>query len=377
MKLILFLSLSTLFHTYVGYPLTLVMFWLIKGRRASPPDSPRTPTVGMVISAFNEEGIIRSKIENSLALDYPRERMRIVVVSDGSSDATDSIVRAYESAGVELRRFEGRRGKVACLNEVVPGLESEIVVMSDANSLYAPDGLSKMVRHFEDPSVGCVCGRLVYENPKRLAAGESERIYWTYEHGVKVLESTLGRLLGANGAMYAIRRSLFRPVDPLMFCDDVIPIRISIDGHRTLYDPEARCTEEAARLGVEMKRRRRHASFGMRSMIAMSGEALRRGRVFVAYQCVSHRILRWLGGFALLGILCGAPFADPPLRSLLIGGQVLFYGLASIGVLANLAGWRIGILQLPYYYLVITVAGMAGLASWLRKADRPYWTPRQ
>src|SRR5207249_6023044 len=121
----------------------------------------------------------------------------------------------------ELRALGGRRGKVACLNQVIPTLDSDLVVMSDANSMYDADSIRKLVRHFADDRVGCVCGRLAYLNPRRLAAGEGERLYWGYEGAIKLLESSLGSLLGANGAIYAYRRDLFRPVDPLMFCDDV------------------------------------------------------------------------------------------------------------------------------------------------------------
>jgi cellulose synthase/poly-beta-1,6-N-acetylglucosamine synthase-like glycosyltransferase len=377
MNVILFVSLATLVHAYVGYPLSLCLIQLMMTQRRHVGREGSTQDVSLVISAFNEESVIRNKIENSLAIDYPKGCLRIVVVSDGSTDGTDAIVREYEAAGVELRRTHGRRGKVACLNDIIPEREEEIIVMSDANSMYAPDGLKKLIRHFDDRTVGCVCGRLSYENPHRLSAGESEKIYWGYEHVIKLLESALGCLLGANGAMYAFRRRLFRRVDPLMFCDDVIPIRIAIAGYRTVYDPEAHCTEKATEVGVELRRRRRHASFGMRSMTAMIGEALQHGQVLIAYECISHRIVRWFGGFALLGILCCSPFAAEPLRSLLLGGEAVFYGLASIGVVASRAGWRMGLLHLPYYYLVITVAGMSGLWSWLRGSDRPSWEPRQ
>jgi cellulose synthase/poly-beta-1,6-N-acetylglucosamine synthase-like glycosyltransferase len=296
-------ALTLLVFAYAGYPLSLLALRPLLGRRSRHSTGEGTPTVTLIVVAYNEERVIRDKLENSLALDYPRPRLRILVVSDGSSDATTSIVEGFAARGIELLAFTERRGKVAALNEVVPGITSDLVIMSDANSMYHPDSLRHLVRHFADPRVGCVCGELVYQNPRSLAAGEGEQVYWGYERGIKRLESALGSLLGANGAIYAFRTPLFRPVDPLMFCDDVIPIRIRLTGLLTLYEPAARCTEEAATEAVEARRRRRHASFGLRSMLAMGREALAGGYLLVVYQCVSHRILRWLGGVFLATLL--------------------------------------------------------------------------
>ncbi|HKQ97201.1 MAG TPA: glycosyltransferase, partial [Candidatus Polarisedimenticolia bacterium] len=182
------LSLLVLLQAYVGYPLSLLLAARLSGRRrdavtdgTGEAGAPALPPVTLVISAYNEERCLRAKLENSLALDYPRDRLRIVVVSDGSTDATDGIARAHRARGVELVALAGRRGKVACLNEVIPTLTSELVVMSDANSMYEPDALRRLVRHFAERRIGCVCGRLAYANPGRQAAGESERVYWGYE----------------------------------------------------------------------------------------------------------------------------------------------------------------------------------------------------
>jgi cellulose synthase/poly-beta-1,6-N-acetylglucosamine synthase-like glycosyltransferase len=290
---------------------------------------------------------------------------------------TEEIARSFATRGVELWAFRERQGKVACLNQVVPQLQSEIVVMSDANSMYAPDSLRKLVRHFADEHVGCVCGELQYLNPRDLPAGKGENLYWRFEGLIKRVESSLGSLLGANGAMYAYRPRDFRPVDPLMFCDDVIPVRIALGGLLTLYDSEARCTEEAADVTVEMRRRRRHASFGLRSMILLCREAARKGRVLILYQCVSHRILRWVGGLALLGCAVSAPFLPPPWAPIALGAQAAFYGTAALGFLAFRAGARSGPLYLPCYFLVITAAGLIGLGAFLLRTDRPHWEPRQ
>jgi cellulose synthase/poly-beta-1,6-N-acetylglucosamine synthase-like glycosyltransferase len=364
-------------HAYIGYPLSLLLLRALRGDRARHRTEDRLPAVSLVISAYNEDKVLRRKLENTLGIDYPRDRLETIVVSDGSTDGTEAIAREYAGRGVRLEAFQGRQGKVACLNLVLPGIRSEIIVLSDANSMYDRSSLRRLVRHFADERVGCVCGQLTYVNPRRLLAGEGERVYWGYERFIKRLESGLGSLLGANGAIYAFRAGLFRPVDPLMFCDDVIPIRIAIGGRLTLYDPEASCTEEAADEAVEVRRRRRHASFGLRSMLCLAREAARRGRPLVLYQIVSHRILRWLGGPALLTLLAATPGLPEPWRSGALVGQGLFYTLALAGLAVRRVGRGPAFLYYPYYFLVIAAAGVRGLVAWLRRSDLPHWEPRQ
>lgn len=366
-----------LLHAYLLYPCSL----LLRRPRPVAPESARDPdvwpTLTLLISAYNEERTLRSKLENVATLDYPRDRLRILVVSDGSTDGTDAIARAFADRGIELVAVPGRHGKVACLNLVLPDVSSDLVVMSDANSMYEPPSLKRLARHFGDEQVGCVCGELQYRNPGRLASGEGERAYWGYERWVKRVEGARGILLGANGAIYAYRRSLFQPVDPRMFCDDAIPIRIRIAGDRVLYEPTARCSEEAVGEEAELRRRRRHASFGMRTMAAMVRESIRAGRWLVAYQALSHRILRWFGSLWLLLILVGTPWIPAPFRMVAAWGQGLFYLAAALGFVLDRMGLRVTILYLPYYALALTGAGLAGLYNLVRDTDRPFWEPRQ
>ena len=371
------LAALVLLQAYAGYPLSLMLLSLVRGRRDRHATGTATPSVTIVISAYNEERWIGAKLENSLALDYPRDRLRIVVASDGSTDATEAIAASYGGRGVELLRFPGRRGKVACLNDVLGTLTSDLVVMSDANSLYEPDAIRRLVRHFQDPAVGCVCGRLSYANPERDAAGEGEKVYWGYEGWIKRLESRLGSLLGANGSIYAYRTALFRPVHPLTFCDDVIPIRIAIGGSLVLYDPEAACTEETVGEAVEMRRRRRHASFGMRSMAQVLTEAIRAGRWLVVYQGLSHRVLRWMGGPALVALAAATAYLPPGPRRPIALLQLGFYVLGAVGGLTGSLGRRFKPAYLAYYTIVIHLAGMAGLVQLVLGRDAASWEPRR
>lgn len=371
------LGLLALLHAYFLYPISL----LLRRPRPVAPGTERDPDVWpsltLLISAYNEERTLRSKLENVATLDYPHDRLRVLVVSDGSTDGTDAIARAFADRGIGLVTVPGRHGKVACLNLVLPDVRSDLVVMSDANSMYESASLKRLARHFLDEKTGCVCGELQYRNPGRLASGEGERAYWGYERWVKRVEGARGILLGANGAIYAYRRALFQPVDPRMFCDDAIPIRIRIAGYQVLYEPAARCSEEAVGEQAEVRRRRRHASFGMRTMFAMVREAARSGRWLVAYQAVSHRILRWFGSLWLLFILIGTPWIPAPFRMVAAWGQGLFYGAAGLGFALDRMGLRVTILYLPYYALALTGAGLAGLFNLVRDTDRPFWEPRQ
>jgi len=377
MTALFLIATSVILQAYAGYPLSLLLLRFIMGDRSRHGSGEDLPSVTLVISAYNEERVIRRKIENSLNLDYPKEQLEILVVSDGSTDGTEAIVGEFKPRKVGLRACQGRQGKVSCLNRVMPDVRSELVVMSDANSMYEPGSLRRLVRHFADPRVGCVCGRLSFVNPHGVPAGKAERAYWTFEGTIKRLESSLGSLLGANGAIYAYRRNLFKPVDPLMFCDDVIPVRIAIEGYLTIYDAEARCTEEASEERVERRRRARHASFGLRSMISLLGQSLRRGRILLAYQCLSHRILRWAGGPAIAAILLSSLFLPGPWRSLVLIGQGIFYGIALVGFLTSRKGVGLVPLYLAYYFLVINFAGLSGLKAFVLGTDTPCWTPRR
>ncbi len=377
MTVLFLVAAAVLLQAYAGYPLSLLLLRAVLGDRSRHARGEDLPAVSLVISAYNEERVIRRKIENSLRLDYPRDRIEIHVVSDGSTDDTEAMVREFQDRTVILHAFQGRQGKVACLNRVIPGLRSELVVMSDANSIYEPQSLRRLVRHFADPRVGCVCGRLLYVNPRGLPEGKGELVYWGYEGVIKRLESSLGSLLGANGAIYTYRRKLFRPVDSLMFCDDVIPARIAIEGYLTIYDPDARCTEETAEEEVERRRRARHASFGLRSMLSLAGQAFRRGRVLLLYQCLSHRILRWAGGLALGALLLSSPFLPGLWRFAAMAGQGAFYAVAALGFLGSRFRTRSTIFYLPYYFLVINLAGLVGLKAFVLGTDTPYWEPRR
>jgi len=227
-KLLFFIVLGCIIYSYAGYPLVLLLMGIFRGRKKEQSEH-RYPSVALIISAYNEERVIREKIKNSLKLNYPKDRLRIIVASDGSIDATNEIVREFEGRGVQLRAFEKREGKSATLNRSVLGIEEEIIIFSDANSFYQEDALEKLVRGFIDHHVGCVVGRLIYiDNLSYVGRGEG--IYWRYESYLNKLESRLGSVLVATGTIFAIRRELFRPVMQDVANDFQLPAEVAMQG---------------------------------------------------------------------------------------------------------------------------------------------------
>jgi cellulose synthase/poly-beta-1,6-N-acetylglucosamine synthase-like glycosyltransferase len=364
------IAFLVLVYIYLGYPLLLRAVVVWRGARRVAVDE-SAPTLSLVISAYNEAAVIRTKLENVLELDYPRERLEVVVVSDASSDGTDDIVTEFASRGVRLERRPTRKGKTAGLNWTVPRLRGAIVVFSDANTLYARDALRQIVRGFADPIVGCVTGETQYLEG-RSAADAGERAYWDYESRIKRLETAVGSTVGGDGALYAIRRSLWRTLPETAINDFLNPLQIVEAGWRAIYAPEARGFEETAGdVTTEWRRRVRIVSRSWRAVWQAKG-VLNPFRVgFFAVSIVSHKILRWFSG--LFVAVCGASALKFALSHevLIIGGLVLG---AACGVAAIMSvGWRHR-LSLPLYALIIQAASLVGVMKGIFGVVSATWT---
>src|SRR6516165_901545 len=224
MAIVFWAFFGLLFYSYIVFS---VLIWLLAkwfGRQNGQPQiSSNPPSISLLIAAYNEEAVIEKRIQNALAMDYPPDKLEIVVASDGSSDATSDIVRNYAGRGVKLLDFSDRRGKAAVLNSAIGELNGAIVLLSDANTLIDPCAAQKLVRWFQDPKVGMVCGRLVLTDSH--TGKNTDGLYWQYETFLKQCEGRLGALLGANGAIYAIRKELYSPIPNDTIIDDfVIPL---------------------------------------------------------------------------------------------------------------------------------------------------------
>jgi glycosyltransferase involved in cell wall biosynthesis len=357
-------GLVALVYVYIGYPVLLWLVARLRHREVGKTDS--TPAVTLVISAFNEAAIIEQKLENTLTLDYPRECLDVVVVSDASTDGTDAIVERFAGRGVRLLRMVRRGGKTVGLNAVMATIRSGIVVFSDANIRYRPDAVRMLVRAFADPSVGCVTGDSRYVDPGDSAAHLQEDTYWGYERFIRSLESLVGSTVGGDGAIFAIRRGLYTPLAIDAINDFVTPLQIVARGHRAVYEPAAVGVEASAGgFRREFRRKRRIVNRSWRGVMSVP-EVLNPRRVgMFAWQVWSHKVLRWLTLPIVLTAAIGCLLA-------LSRGVVYQFGLGLFAASLVLAGAGAVVAergrgvrrlaQAALYFYVVNVAAAIGIA---------------
>ncbi len=374
--LLFWFSVLMIVYSYLIYPglLWILTFWK---RLPCYPEFDDWPTVSMILAAHNEAAVIREKIENSLALDYPREKLQVIVVSDCSTDGTDEIVGEYADRGIELYRMETQSGKTTAQNAGVRLASGEILVFSDANSIYAIDALKELLRPLSEPHVGCVCGELRYLNPEDQGAGKGEGIYWRYERFMKSRESLLCSTLGANGSIYALRRELFEELEGEIISDFIMPIRIWRKGHRVVYAPGAIATENSgASFQDEFRRRRRIIARSINSLWSEADVLNPFSQGIFAVQMISHKVLRWLVPIFLIVIFtCNIFLAGKSPYYLFFILQLAFYGLALLGNVEQRYLGRRMLLYLPAYFCATNFGALLGLWSFLTKRKHTVWQP--
>jgi cellulose synthase/poly-beta-1,6-N-acetylglucosamine synthase-like glycosyltransferase len=363
-------SLALIGWTHLGYPLAAAAVARLR-RYAPRRDESFLPDVALVIAAHNEEAVIRERLENALRLDYPRDRLEIVVASDGSADRTGAVVERFAAEGVRLLDLP-RAGKVATQNAAVDATTGDVVAFSDANSLWEPDALRLLVRNLADPEVGYVCGRLCLEDG---SDGDSrEGLYWGFELWLREQESACGSVTAGNGAIYAVRRSAFLELGPKHSHDIGLPFRLRRRGLRSVYDPAAVARERA------LPTTRAEGARKVRMLSRAWWEVLRGGMLVARGQpplyfvaLLSHRVLRYAGGplhVVLLAASAALARDDRDARALL-ALQLGFAGLV-------LVGWRRPGLPLAgaaWYYAVVTGASVAGLWRALVRGPHVTWAP--
>ncbi|HXG68764.1 MAG TPA: glycosyltransferase family 2 protein [Blastocatellia bacterium] len=375
-ELIFIASLLLIAYTYVGYPalaFALSRLFARPVRRAEIE-----PKVSVIIAAYNEEGCIAEKLENTLALDYPKDKLEIIVASDCSTDGTDAIARSYANRGVKLYRQPKRFGKTVAQNEAVKVSSGEILVFSDATTMYERDALRKIVRSFANPEVGCVAGQLIYADRAASAVGQGCRSYWGYEKFLKHCESRLGSLIGVSGCLYAVRRSNYARMAQDMSSDFAIATEIYLQGLRTVYDPEAIAFEDTNKRGRDEFRMRVRIIEQTMSAMHAYREALnpRRHGMF-AFQMLSHKALRYaVPIFLILAFASNALLAgESEIYNALFLAQVVFY-LAALAVWAcDRAGLRLGLLGLPYYFVLANLASLVAFVKFIRGEAHVVWEP--
>jgi cellulose synthase/poly-beta-1,6-N-acetylglucosamine synthase-like glycosyltransferase len=372
-------SFGLLVYTHVGYPALLWLLNKLLPLQDSPSHEPAEwPEVSILVSAYNEEAVIADRLENLLDLDYPRERLEILVGSDGSSDRTCEIVEGFKGPGIRLIPFEERRGKASVLNDLVAQARGEIVVLTDANTFFYSDAVRELVKAlWRHPSACAVLGRLDMRSSSET--GKLQGVYWRYDTFIKTLESRFGSVVGGNGGLYAFRRQRYRPLSREAISNDdfLIPLLMRLhSGGQVFFVPSARAWEMAAeRIRDEFRRYLRIGAGGLQALL-WTWRLLLPWKGMVAVTYFSHKVLRWFGPwFMLIGFGANLWLLDIPFFQVLFLGQLMLYG---VGVGATLfrhvpilgkAAARIR------YFLVLNAALMLGFIRFALGVARPTWDP--
>jgi cellulose synthase/poly-beta-1,6-N-acetylglucosamine synthase-like glycosyltransferase len=362
-------------YTYFGYPLTLL---LLPRRRPLPPTGQEPPPrVSLLIAAYDEERQIAETLENKLALDYPADRLEIIVVSDGSSDRTDEIVCSFASRGVTLIRQEPRQGKTMALNLARERASGEIVAFSDANSLWDRQALRRLVAPFAAPEVGYVTGELRYRDPGESVSAAACGAYMRYENWVRTIETRVGSIVGVNGGIDAVRRALYAPMRSDHLPDFILPLRVVEQAFRVVFAPAALSVEEALaaprdefRMRVRVSLRAYHALAEMKHLLAP-------GRGLYALQLLVHKVLRYaVGVLMLVALAANLWLVSVPLYRGLLVVQGLFYAAAALGRFFGDTRSR-GLVRFPYYFTLVNAAATVALYRFVRGERQVVWAPRK
>ena len=382
-KVVFWISTGLISYPFAGYPLLLCFLQFVFPRKVRKKDI--EPLVSILVAAYNEASVIAAKIQNSLTLDYPPDRLEIVVASDGSTDETVEIMRTLvQKEGlnrVRLLNYPENRGKLAVLNESVPQLHGDIVVFSDASSILTKNALRHLTANFADEEVGAASGIYHVVRKDEAQLGPQEDLYWKFETFLKVQEANIGALTGAHGSLYAIRKSLYPfPRVGTINDDFIIPTSVLHLGYRIAYEPQAIAYEQASEM--EGFQRRIRITAGNVEQLFHINRLLWPSHPLVLFCFLSHKAARLLVPFAMIALLVtNILLWRFPLYRLILWGQVVFYGLALAGALGRL---RPRVLRLPYYFTMINsslfmwlyyrISKRNGLSSSDGKGRRVLWT---
>lgn len=372
---------ALIFYTYLGYGIVLFFMVSIKRLFVRKQDDKLTtsnlPDVTLLVAAYNEEDYVAHKVENTRSLNYPPEKLHQIWVTDGSTDKTPDLLKAYPD--IEVLHNPERAGKIAAMNRAVQFVKTPIVIFSDANTKLGENSILRIAAMFADPKVGCVSGeKRIFNTGSEAASAAGEGLYWKYESTLKRWDAELYSAVGAAGELFAIRTELFNEVEPDTLLDDfIISLRVAMRGYKIDYDPDAYAIETAsANVKEELKRKIRIAAGGIQSVVRLYPllNVFRYG--ILSFQYISHRVLRWTItplAMALILVLNLLLAPGSTFYSIILLLQVLFY-------LAALTGWifesrkiKVKILFIPYYFFIMNYAVYMGFGRWIRKAQSVNW----
>ena len=385
LKILFWILLFIIFYTYVGYGIILYVMVKIK-RLFSTKTSINTieelPEVTLLIPAYNEKDYVFQKMENTQNLNYPKDKLNIVWVTDGSNDGTNSLLENYEN--VQLFHKDERKGKINAMNRVMPHIKTPIVIFSDANTNLGEDSITHIVNCFNDEKVGCVSGeKRIVNKESDAAAGAGEGLYWKYESTLKKWDAELYSAVGAAGELFAIRTELYNEVEQDTLLDDfIISLRVAQKGFTIQYNPEAYAIETAsANVKEELKRKIRISAGGIQSVIRLRSLLNIFKYGLLSFQYISHRVLRWtITPLSLLLLI--------PVSALLAFNEGLnnfqfytvFFWLQIVMYLSALLGWllennatRIKVLFVPYYFFIMNLSVVLGFFRFMNKTQSVNW----
>lgn len=377
MKIIFWTSIVLIIYPYLLYPLAVLILgriWPRKVERAA-----YLPTVTVLIPAYNEVDCIAATIENKLDQGYPSEKLQVIVVSDGSDDGTDEVVNSFAKQGVVLLRREGREGKAAALNDAVRFATGEIVIFSDANTLFGANAVQRIAENFADPDVGYLTGSLGFISNGNHASGAGVQAYMRYENLVRRIETRAGSIIGVNGGVDAIRRSLYVDTPPKLITDFILPLSVIAGGHRVIFDPAITAFETPnTSLSCEFRMRVRVALRALQGLTYMRTLLNPIHYPLAAFSLFSHKVLRYLGFVFILGaLLCNLSLAPGSgLYQSLLTLQLTVYGLAILGLRQDIPGWLRKVTAVPSYFVLSNAAFAIATLRFLRGDTLAIWQPR-
>ena len=362
------LSIGLLLYTYVGFGLFLALLTkIIRRKEIYNKQTEYMPDISVIVSAYNEEKAIAKRIENLLNLHYPKEKLEIIVASDGSSDSTVDIAKKYEKCGIKILDFKQNRGRAAIQNDGVKTARGEIIVFTDAETEFEKDSLKKMVRPFSDALIGCVVANLIYKT-ERTSVSESEGLYWRFEKKLREFESNLGILATATGAYMAVRRKLWRELTPIDDSDFTTPLDVIKQGYEVVYVPDAIAYDVPAHtIKGELRTRIRQTSKNLVGTLRRWGWKGWIKHPIISWGLLSHKILRWFTPFFMVGSFLSNLYLlnNGIVYQITFAGQIIFYTLAILGLAGELLKRRIVVASTIFSFCVANIGMGIGVIKGL------------
>jgi len=385
LQILFWLCLGLIFYSYVGYGIVVIFLLKVRqifrgGKKLSSEEKSQElfePEVAFHVAAYNEKDIIDEKVQNSFSIDYPKEKLKIRFITDGSTDGTQNVLKSYEH--IEVLHEDKRAGKIAAMNRAMKFVNEPIVIFSDANAMLNKGAVREIVKHYTDPTIGAVSGeKRIVQQEMESASGSGEGLYWKYESFLKRKDAELYSAMGAAGELFSVRTELFEEMEPDTLLDDfMISFRIAKRGYRIMYEPNGYAQEApSSSVKEELKRKIRISAGGIQSIVRLK-ELLNIFRYkMLTFQYVSHRVLRWtVTPLSLVLVFLLNLWLIPAgvIYKTLMVCQVAFYVLALAGWFFESKKVRIKLLFIPFYFSMMNMAVFLGFFRYLRGKQNVLW----